>query len=196
MKPLSIRPRKRPARSRILWLLPTAALALLPAYPSLSLAWFRFREPVFETPLAQRLPLEVREDAYGSGLFGARRSGGRKHRGIDLAAPEGTPVLAAKSGTAWVGKKRNGMGRYVVIEHPDGWKTRYGHLSEIAIRDRQRVRRGEPIGRVGKTGNARYRRMRAHLHFEIWDPDGQPVDPTEVINPEIPLLLPGEKNAP
>lgn len=156
-------------------------LLLIPAYPSISLAIFRFREPTFESPLALAGPLQIRKDPYGSGYFGARRNGGRRHRGVDLLAPVGTPVVAAKSGRASLGRTKNGMGRYVEVRHPDGWMTRYGHLKEIRIRDRQRVRRGRLLGTVGKTGNAKRRIIQPHLHFEVIDPRGKFVDPLGLI---------------
>jgi murein DD-endopeptidase MepM/ murein hydrolase activator NlpD len=73
------------------------------------------------------------------------------------------------------------MGRYVEIRHPDGWLSRYGHLKSIAIRDRQRVHRGDAVGAVGKSGNAGRRLIRPHLHFEVWDDKGNPVDPLGVM---------------
>lgn len=156
---------------------------LVPAYPTLSLWWFKQQEPLFLFPLADT-PLQIRQDAYGKGHFGARRNGARSHRGLDLSAPLGTPVLAAKSGRGFIGKRRDGMGHYVVMEHPDGSKTRYGHLSRILIQDGQRIRRGEPLGAVGKSGNARHRLIQAHLHFEVWNEAGEAVDPLELM--EVP----------
>lgn len=155
---------------------------LVPAYPTLSVWWFKKQEPVFLMPL-KHPTLQIREDAYGEGHFGARRSGGRKHRGVDLAAPIGTQVLAAKSGRAFNGPLQNGMGHYVVIEHPDGTKTLYGHLEEVWIREEQRIRRGQAIGTVGKTGNARHRLIRPHVHFEVWNEAGEPVDPMAAMEP-------------
>lgn len=156
-------------------------LLLIPVTPSLSVRIFQWREPTYQIPLATHQPLTIRQDPYGSGLFGARRSGGRKHQGVDWAAPLGTSVLAAKSGLARIGTLRNGMGRYVRVEHPDGSVTLYGHLREIGIRDRQRVRRGQPLGTVGKSGNARRKLIRSHLHFEVWNESGVPVDPLKVM---------------
>lgn len=154
---------------------------LIPAYPSISLRLFQWREPQYRIPLEQGTPFQIRQDPYGSGLFGARRSGGRRHLGIDLVAAVGTPVLASKSGTVTIGRSGNGMGRYLEIRHPDGWRTRYGHLSQIWAWDRQRVRRGDPVGSVGKSGNARRRLIQSHLHFEIWNDQRVPVDPLTVM---------------
>lgn len=157
---------------------------LIPAYPSLELWWFQWREPTYTVPLQMGGPLVIRKDAYGSGLFGARRSGGRSHKGIDLAAPLETPVRAAKSGRATIGRLKNGLGRYLEIDHPDGWRTLYAHLNRITVEDDRWVWRGESIGSVGKSGNARRRLIQPHLHFEVWNAQGAPVDPLTVMEPE------------
>ena len=157
---------------------------LLPAYPAVALRLFQWREPLYQVPIEREGPLQIRQDPYGSGLFGAHRSGRRQHQGLDLVAPVGTPVLAAKSGRVAVGRLHTGMGRYVEIHHPDGWTTLYGHLKEITVRDHQRIRRGDLVGTVGKSGNARRRLIQSHLHFEVWNEGGVPVDPLSVM--EIP----------
>ena len=147
--------------------------------PSVSLASsrsFQRREPNYRLPLQTERP-SIRQDDHGSGVYGAPRSGGRRHLGIDLLAPVGARVVAAESGLARIGRKRNGMGRYLEVHHPDGWMTRYGHLQKIRVRDRQRVRRGQTIGTVGRTGNARRPVIQPHLHFEIWSPRKKSVDP-------------------
>ena len=166
-----------------LFVLAAALLFMLPtsAYPSIAGRLFQWREPTFLVPLRVRGNIQIREDPYGSGSFGAPRNGGRRHRGVDLVAPVGTPVLAAKSGRAMIGRIRNGMGRYVEVRHPDGWVSRYGHLRRIAIRDRQRVHRGDILGTVGKSGNARRRIIQSHLHFEVINARGTPVNPLEVM---------------
>ncbi|MBI3615737.1 MAG: M23 family metallopeptidase [Candidatus Omnitrophica bacterium] len=154
---------------------------LIPAYPTISLKLFQWREPWYRIPLEISGPIQIRKDPYGSGEFGAHRSGRRRHRGLDLTAPIGTNVLAAKSGKAWIGRVHSGMGRYVEIRHPDGWTTLYAHLKEIRIQDGQPIRRGEILGTVGKTGNARRRLIQPHLHFEIWNEGGTPVDPLSMM---------------
>ncbi len=156
-------------------------LLLLPNFSSLSIRLFKLREPTFAVPLKLDSAIQIREDPYGSGFFGAPRNGGRRHRGVDLVAPVGTPVVAAKSGIAMIGRVHNGMGRYVEIHHPDGSMTRYAHLKQLFIHDRQRVRRDKPIGTVGKSGNARRRSIQPHLHFEVWNEHGVPVDPLTVM---------------
>ncbi|MBI4227506.1 MAG: M23 family metallopeptidase [Candidatus Omnitrophica bacterium] len=155
-------------------------LALLPMAAASTPLWERWqwacREPTFAWPVGGPARYTLRHDVYGAGTFGSHRSGGRSHNGIDLAAPVGTPVGAARSGIVRYGQKRNGMGKYLEVVHPDGCVTLYGHLSRLLVRDGQFVARGQPIGLVGKTGNARPRAIHPHLHFEI-RLRGVPVDP-------------------
>jgi murein DD-endopeptidase MepM/ murein hydrolase activator NlpD len=108
--------------------------------------------------------------------FGAVRSQGggdpRRHAGVDLAAPAGSPVMAAQDGRVSVANWAGGYGLLVVLDHSDGMQTRYAHLSRIAVAKGQVVRRGEIVGLVGSTG----RSTGPHLHFELRQ-DGRPVDP-------------------
>ncbi len=97
---------------------------------------------------------------------------GHVHTGLDLAAPSGTPVLAAGAGVAQVIDSPTGYGLHVVIDHGGGVSTLYGHLMEAAVRSGQPVRRGQTIGWVGSTGMS----TGPHLHFEVRR-DGWPVDP-------------------
>lgn len=118
-------------------------------------------------PLPKEIPFEIRVDSYGNGYFGTHRSGGRTHNGIDLTAPLNTPVLAAKSGIVIAADTKNGAGNYIVIWHWPNLKSYYMHLSEIKVKKWQLVRQEQVIGKVGKTGNANYKGMTPHLHFEI-----------------------------
>lgn len=87
-----------------------------------------------------------------------------RHSGIDLAAPLGSPVYAADSGyVTQVGWDPVGYGNAILINHGNGYVTRYGHLSAFAVAVGQSVRKGSLIGRVGSTGNS----TGPHLHFEI-----------------------------
>ena len=86
------------------------------------------------------------------------------HAGKDLAAPEGTPVVAALSGTVLSSGLAGGYGIAVEIEHDQPRRrTLYGHLSEIYVKAGQTVRQGDVIGRVGSTGLS----TGPHLHFEL-----------------------------
>ena len=95
------------------------------------------------------------------------------HAGIDWAAPSGTPVRAAADGeVVAVRSNYGGYGNYLKIDHAAGIESAYAHLADFAVEPGERVRRGEIIGRVGRTGRA----TGPHLHFEL-HVAGQPIDP-------------------
>ncbi len=121
--------------------------------------------------------------------WGAPRSGGRTHEGTDIFAPKGTPVVAAAPGTVvriTVGER---AGRYIVVEHFDGWRTYYLHLDNdtpgtddglggapaegIAVG--VRVEAGQILDFVGDSGNAEG--TPPHLHFELHPPGEGPINP-------------------
>lgn len=87
----------------------------------------------------------------------------RKHPGIDFAAKAGTPIYAAADGIIKLAENHGGYGRCVFIDHLYGFETRYGHMQKILVHRGQRVKRGDKIGLVGKTGLANA----PHLHFEV-----------------------------
>lgn len=102
---------------------------------------------------------------------------GRPHLGIDLAAPKGTQIFAAHDGLViYVGKEFRGYGRMVMVEGRDGYATLYAHLSKARVRAGSRVRQGDLVGDMGRTGRA----TGVHLHFEIRRKDG-PVDPLQYL---------------
>jgi hypothetical protein len=93
--------------------------------------------------------------------FGARW--GRQHKGLDIKVYIGDTIRAAFSGKVRVVKyEGKGYGKYVVIRHPNGLETYYGHMSKQLVRENQEVRAGDPIGLGGNTG----RSTGSHLHFE------------------------------
>ena len=105
----------------------------------------------------------------GPGLGLPRDGGARRHQGIDIFAPTGTPVYAAADGEVEYSEQRptGGFGIAVKLRHPGGYVTKYAHLSGLSgYRRGDRVRAGDVIGYVGDTGNARG--TPPHLHFEIW----------------------------
>jgi murein DD-endopeptidase MepM/ murein hydrolase activator NlpD len=96
----------------------------------------------------------------------------RFHGGVDLRAAYGSDVRAAAAGRVVFAGERGGYGRLVEIEHAGGVRTRYAHLSEVAVRAGDRVGPGEPIGQAGRTGRA----TGVHVHFEVLQ-NGQRVEP-------------------
>lgn len=148
-------------------------------YRPLYVAVYKWREPYFVVPVYLKdSTLVIRNDGLGEGHFGAKRKGGRKHKGIDIKADMGAAVYAAKSGKAMCCNSPKGFGRYIKIIHPDGFTTVYGHLKDWCIESESRVRQGQVIGLVGKSGNASAKSIQPHLHFEIRDGD-KPVNPTK-----------------
>ena len=95
------------------------------------------------------------------------------HQGIDLAAPEGTPVYAVSNGTVTAAGFDPVLGNYIIINHGNNLTSLYGHLQSIETVLRSEVNSGTLIGRVGSTGQS----TGPHLHFELRQ-DGRPVDPS------------------
>ena len=110
-----------------------------------------------------RWPVSGRVTSY----FGGRRSpggiGSTNHKGIDIAAPRGTPVYAADGGTVTYAGWMSGYGYLVRIDHGNGYVTYYGHNSSLTVSVGQHVYKGQQIARVGSTGNS----TGNHCHFEI-----------------------------
>ena len=95
--------------------------------------------------------------------FGEKITDSNGHSGIDYGLPLGTPVLAAADGEVWkAGWDSTGYGNCVMIKHPDGSGTVYGHLLNWSVYAGQKVKAGEKIGNSGNSGNS----TGAHLHFE------------------------------
>ncbi|MFH0732954.1 MAG: M23 family metallopeptidase [Candidatus Omnitrophota bacterium] len=162
-------------------------LVLVLIYPASLFLFDTFlaiKEQGFISPIKTEGQIPIRADVFGDGSFGARRSNGtRQHKGIDIKAPVGEPVLASKSGIAETGCVEGGMGKYVKIRHRNNYITVYGHLSEISVKNNRWVWQGAKIGEVGKTGNANYKRMQEHLHFEIRHENKQ-LDPLNFLQKE------------
>jgi murein DD-endopeptidase MepM/ murein hydrolase activator NlpD len=108
----------------------------------------------------------------------------RAHNGTDYVAPKGTPVSAMANGQVLAAGHQGGYGKLVVLRHPNGYKTFYGHLSGFAkgVRKGASVTQGQLIGYVGSTGVS----TGPHLHFEMRVND-RPVNPRKV---EIPAGQP------
>jgi murein DD-endopeptidase MepM/ murein hydrolase activator NlpD len=104
----------------------------------------------------------------------------KMHRGLDFAAPRGTPIMAAGDGIVEYAGRRGTYGHYIRIRHPNMYQTVYAHLRSYAkgMKRGVRVKQGETIGYVGSTG----RSTGPHLHFEVRH-GGSPVNPATVKTP-------------
>lgn len=123
------------------------------------------------------LPVEGRLSSF----FGLRDhpilGGLRMHSGLDIAAPEGSPVRAAQSGIVVFSGSRDGYGQVVEIDHGQGLTTLYGHNQENLVQEGQLVRQGQVIALVGETGLA----TGPHVHFETRR-QGQAIDPLALVS--------------
>jgi murein DD-endopeptidase MepM/ murein hydrolase activator NlpD len=100
----------------------------------------------------------------------------RHHQGIDIAAPRGTPIEAAATGTVVFAGRQRGYGKTVIVELPDGRRTRYAHADKLMVGAGDEVRAGQVIATVGSTGRA----TGPHLHFEVTE-NGRAVNPLQVL---------------
>jgi murein DD-endopeptidase MepM/ murein hydrolase activator NlpD len=134
-----------------------------------------------------RYPLEFKEisSEFSMGRYHPILHRWRPHRGVDLAAPRGTPVRAVADGWVKEAHWMGGLGRAVQLEHMGDRVTTYGHLSEIApgIQEGATVEQGQVIGYVGSTGLA----TGPHLHYEV-EEGGVHLDPMQFeVEPEDPV---------
>lgn len=127
-------------------------------------------------------PIAIDSMARITSKYGPRRR--RMHKGIDLKVLKGDTIRAAFNGKVRIKAfERRGYGYYVVLRHPNGLETIYGHLSKILVEENQIVRAGETIGLGGNTG----RSTGSHLHFETRFL-GQAINPAEIIDFENGVL--------
>jgi murein DD-endopeptidase MepM/ murein hydrolase activator NlpD len=98
------------------------------------------------------------------------------HRGVDLRAPMGTEVRSMAAGTVRFAGTMSGFGNVVWLDHGARILTVYAHLSQIHVRQGQRLGAGQPLGLSGQSGDA----TAPHLHFEVWQ-GGHEVDPVPLL---------------
>lgn len=148
----------------------------------------RDAEGIADMALGIATPGQVQHDVDGKPVIlapptGKRSSGfgwrtdpidGKKkfHSGWDIPGSMGAPAGAAGEGVVAFAGQRSGYGNMVIVRHPDGTETRYGHLSRIDVKQGQAVKRGDTVGGIGSTG----RSTGPHLHFEVVR-NGRAVDP-------------------
>ena len=103
-------------------------------------------------------------------IYGTTKS----HTGVDIGAESGATIVAADGGTVVMAGVNSGYGNCVMIDHGNGYKTLYGHMSSIAVTNGQTVSQGDTIGYVGSTGVS----TGPHCHYEVWK-DGSRIDPEQ-----------------
>lgn len=146
---------------------PAATTAPIPSAPGFVTPNFASTSTSFaprKVSIPSRNPLN---NAALTSNFGMRThpvlGGRRAHKGIDLAAPTGTPVYASADGVISKAEWFSSYGLYIAIEHGGEIQTRYGHLSRLNVAAGQPVKKGDLIGYVGSTG----RSTGPHLHYEV-----------------------------
>lgn len=152
-------------------------------------AYYRFEDAEGMVDYFDRDGLSARRGLLRTPVDGARISSNygmrrhpilgysRMHKGVDFAAPTGTPIYAAGDGVVQRANWNGGYGNYVLIRHGNGYATAYAHLSRFArgVQAGSRVRQGEVIGYIGSTGAS----TGPHLHYEV-HVNGEQVNPASI----------------
>jgi murein DD-endopeptidase MepM/ murein hydrolase activator NlpD len=133
-------------------------------------------ESLYEEGLSppQHWPLEVRGIVTRGTIIDAED--GERHTGVDIAVPIGTPIRACGGATVASAGWDPEYGLFVLLEHPEGYESMYGHASRILAEVGDTVQAGEVIALSGSTG----RSTAPHLHFEVLH-EGQPIDPRSLV---------------
>lgn len=147
-------------------------------------------------PILHPVAVSHIDDVHWTDTFGAPRSGGRTHLGVDILGPKMTPLVAAADGeVTWL--RHDSSGNYLKITDDDGWSYFYVHINNDTpgtddganryeeafaegIEKGVRVKAGQVVAFLGDSGNAES--TAAHLHFEIARPDGTPINPTASVD--------------
>lgn len=165
----------KPAEGRAL---PVEAVTARPTAATVAVSAIRQGLPELDRAPDSTLSLEMTgRVSSGYGWRSDPLKGQTKfHGGIDLAARYGTQVPAAAGGTVVTADEQGGYGLTVVVRHPNGFESRYAHLSSLDVKAGETVAQGQPLGRVGSTG----RSTGPHLHFEVTQA-GRRVDPEQFV---------------
>jgi murein DD-endopeptidase MepM/ murein hydrolase activator NlpD len=131
-----------------------------------------------EAEAARRAAEEAARPKFVRPCEGPRSSGfgarwGTQHYGVDFAAPIGTPIFAAADGVVIEAGPASGFGLWVRVQLEDGTVNVYGHMNSYSVSVGEHVKAGQKIAEVGNRGQS----TGPHLHFEVWTPGGQKVDP-------------------
>ncbi len=156
-------------------------LPLLPAEDAAAMAALAKGERIVAERAAREA--EARRPRFALPAEGAFTSGfgfrwGTTHMGIDIANAIGTPIVAAADGVVVESGPASGFGLWVRIEHSDGFVTVYGHINRSLVEVGEHVEAGEEIAEMGNRGQS----TGPHLHFEVWNPDGEKINPLDWLN--------------
>lgn len=139
-----------------------SSLQSLDKAPGFAIASAPIAAPRVSIP--SRSPVEGYRLSSSYGMRNHPVTGGRRaHKGIDLAGPTGTPVLATADGLVGKAEWFSSYGLYIQVEHGGELQTRYGHMSRLNVAAGQFVKKGDVIGYIGSTG----RSTGPHLHYEV-----------------------------
>ncbi len=100
----------------------------------------------------------------------------KMHEGLDFSAPQGTPIQATGDGVIVKVESNGGYGKHVIINHGFGYETLYGHMSIVEVKQGQKIKKGQTIGKVGNTGSS----TGPHCHYEVHY-KGTPVNPINYV---------------
>lgn len=138
------------------------------------------RDAILSSALSFGAPLAnlVGDQAFVQPTLGRFTSGfggrwGQSHNGIDIANAIGTPIYAVTDGVVEKSGAASGFGMWVVLRHPDGTSSVYGHINRSLVQEGQEVEAGQQIAELGNRGFS----TGPHLHFEIHDADDNPMNP-------------------
>jgi len=124
-----------------------------------------------------RIPVKfgMRTSSYSTRRFHPISKKYKRHTGIDYGAAHGTPIYATAGGTVEFAGRRGGYGKLVIIRHPNGYETYYGHCSRLLVKKGTHVKQGQEIAKVGRTGQA----TGPHVHYETRI-NGKTVNPNSI----------------